>query len=178
MKQIIDVKEGVVSAFMVIPFLLALCGFTVWCHFRLGRPTTFETLFICGLWVAFLYFPIDAMLHPKCGKLFIDGEHLTSIVCGGEGNDKSLTQDSVPLREIITIEIVFPVKEFVHGVSRDYSEAQLYLVDKAGQRKLIPSELWPGVYYRQIIAALREKIPDLRVVEKNGSPDSPELPTV
>lgn len=180
MKPIIHVKEGLLGTVLVFPFILALFGFTVWCHFHLGRPNGLQTVFMCGLWLATLYFPIDALLHPKSAELLIEGNQLIWSVRAGEGADKAVTRDAVPLHWIATLEIVFPIKHsgdaiIATEISRDYSEAQLSVVGKTGERKTLPAELWPGVYYQKIVSALRERIPDLRVVEKSGSPDAPEL---
>jgi hypothetical protein len=180
MKPIVQVKEGRLGSVLVFPFILCLCGFAVWCHFHFGRPTNIETTFICAVWLAFLYFPIDAILHPKSGELLIDGDDLVWIVRAGEGVDKAVTRDSIPLGGIATVEIIFPLKHsgdaiVETGVSRDYSGAQLFLISKSGERKSLPVELWPGVYFKHIVGALRERIPSLRVVEKIGSPDAPEL---
>jgi len=69
MKPIIHVKTGILSAALVFPFILSLAGFTVWCHYHFGRPTTVETVVLCGIWLASLYFPIDAIYqvtsHPS-----------------------------------------------------------------------------------------------------------------
>lgn len=75
------------------------------------------------------------------------------------------TEGKVALRAIERLEIVLPRQKFKMN-ARDYSIAEVFVVDVHGHRSQLPVELWPGVHHSRISTVLKTEIPNLQVVER------------
>lgn len=148
---------------LAILFALCLCAFVIWWGinrdhwlFLIGIPFCLAHLFVCGVF-------IRNMRRPKSAILAIDDSCLTWIVRRKES--EGVKRESIPLKSIRSLELVLPkFKDEINA--RNYSIAQIFLVDIHGNHYRIPEELWPGVYHKQIIAAIKQEIPGIEVSER------------
>jgi len=167
MKTIVDVKEGVWSSFVTILFLLGLCGVLVWCHMALGKPPLVVVVLGCGVWLFGCWILIDAMIHPKSARLAIAGDQLVWIIRALEGGQKEVIRAGLPLNSIRMLEIVLP-RMSGEPNARNYSIADLFVTDSTGNRHQLPTELYPGVYQKQIAETLKEVCPGIEVRERTA----------
>ncbi len=117
----------------------------------------------CAVWLFGCYLCLDDIFNPTRAFLAIADDRLIWSV----KKKKSSTADekSIALGTLDSIEIVLP--RFADEVnSRDYSRAELHLIDINGSRFYLPRALLTSVTHRKIIAALKVERPNLKVVER------------
>jgi hypothetical protein len=161
---IVHVKEGVISNLICILFLLSLCVFTVfWAVTHKDTLLPFAAPFFCFAWLFVCYVCLRNIRNPKSCVLAIDGDRLVWILRTAESGKSE--EGSIPLQAIETLEFVLPATRYPNN-ARLHSMAELYIVDVDGNRVLLPTELFPGVYRKKITEAIRQEKPTVRVVER------------
>jgi hypothetical protein len=162
-KVIVCVKDGIVGNALAILLLAGLSGFTIWWGISHDHVVLFIAPVFCVPWLYVCYVAIRNIRSPKSSTLAIDGDQLTWTLRTVES--AAGQQNSIPLHSIDSLEFVLPVKRYMNG-ERDYSLAELFIVDVHGNRHQLPVELFPGVYRKKIISAIEHEKPGVRVVER------------
>jgi hypothetical protein len=163
MRPIIYIKEGLLVNLVVIVFLLSLEVLAAWLDkYSHGHVSIFVWMW-CALMTLGCYFPIDAIRNPKSRSLEIEGGYLIWHIRYKEGGP--VQEERIPLRELCALEFVIPREAGVRN-SKLISCAELYFVTTDGQKHELPLEFFPGVYRDRIVAAIRQGVPEIQVVEK------------
>ena len=167
MKPIIHIKEGLLGNLATIVFLLALSTFAVWLghhpqHQYQNEESIVITWIFAGIMILCCYFPLDNIRHPKERTLSIEGDEIIWRIRGTEGGT-DVSEERLSLRQIRRLQFVIPRDSATRA--RLLSSAELYFITNEGDKRELPLEFFPGVYRDKIVAAIREKIPDIQIEE-------------
>ena len=163
MKIIIQIKEGWVSNIIVILFILILSGFLIWFGITHDHLVLYISPIFCGAWLFICYTSVQNIRHPKQSSLVIVGDCLVWTVRAIESGVSQ--EGKVALKSIVAVEFILPKMRYEKG-ARNYPLARAVIVERNGRRHELPSELWPGVYQKQITTSLKESIPGIQVSER------------
>jgi len=163
MRPIIHIKDGLWVNLAAIAFMLALASFAVWLDHRSHGEVSIFVWVLAGIFVLSCYFPIEDIRKPKSRLLVIEGDYLVWRIRGKEG--EGFREERIPLRQIRALEFVIP-KDATLRNSRLISCAELYFVTGQGKREL-PLDFFPGVYRDKIVAAIRQHVPTIQVLESS-----------
>jgi hypothetical protein len=161
MPPIIHIKEGVWVNLATIAFMLALAGFAVWLDHRSHGEVNVFVWVLAAVFVLACYFPIDDIRKSKSRLLIVEGDYLVWRIRGKEG--EGLREERIPLSQIRALEFVIP-KDATSRNSRLISCAELYFITAQGKCEL-PLDFFPGVYRDKIVAAIRQHVPTIQVLE-------------
>ena len=162
MKPIIHIKDGLLGNLATIVFLLALAALAVWLDHRSHGEVSIFVWVFAGLFVLCCYFPLDNIRRPKSCMLLIEGDQLVWRIRDKEG--QGIRVERLPLRQIRRLRFVIP-SEVMARRSRLLSCAELYFITAQGAERELPLEFFPGVYRDRIVAAIRERVPDVQIEE-------------
>ena len=166
MKPIIEIKDGLWGNLATIAFLLAISALAIWLGHRSNNGAApFACWFFSAGMVLCCYLPIDAIRKPRTRSLSIEGDDLVWRVRSAEGEKP--TEDRIPLQELRALEFVIP-RRYGDRSSRLQSDAELYLIPAKGEKRELPLDFFPGVHRDKIVAAIKERVPDIQVVESVG----------
>lgn len=165
-KTIVCVKDGIVANVATIAFTFSLCALVIWLTWRTDNPVAkIAVPFVCFFWLIFgAYGSFQNIRSPKSCLLAIRNDQLVWILRQQEAGPTE--EQSIPLREIDTLEFVLP--ETGMNVGRPIALAELFVLDIHGNRHHLPIELWPGVNREKIVAAIQMEKPAIKVVESKG----------
>ena len=156
MKPIIHLKDGIFGNAVTIIFLLGLAWLSVWLDHKFNSEVRLIAWIFAGIFTLACYFPMDEIRRPKCRTLAIDGHLL--VWRSREGRDGETQETKLPLGQIRALEFLVPREG---GAAC----AELFFVDIHGNRHALPMEFFPGVYRDQIVSAVRQRVPALKVME-------------
>jgi hypothetical protein len=162
MKPIIHVKDGLLGNLATIVFMLALAALAVWLDHRSHGEVSIIAWAFAAVFVLSCYFPFDNIRRPKSCILLIEGDQLVWRIRDKEGG--GVREERLPLRQIRGLQFVIP-KDATARRSRLLSCAELYFVTAQGAKRELPLEFFPGVYRDRIVAAIRERVPDVQIEE-------------
>lgn len=168
MQTVVHIKDGIWSNLACIGFMLGLSALTAWLDYRSHGEVSIFAWLMCAIWLLFCYIPIDAIRKPKSRLLAIDGDFLVWRIRTKES--ETVREERLPLRSIRALEFVLP-QSALSSNSRLESFAELFFITTHGQRRELPSDFFPGVYRKKIIAAIQQHVPNVEVLEKNGDAD-------
>jgi len=158
MKTVIQIRDGIVGNVLVILMLLSLSA-VAW----LGCGSKLIAIPFCAVWIGSSFIFIRKIIKPEAGVLAIEGNKLIWLV--RKSGTSEMTRGSLPLQSLRQLEFVLP-KFALEKNTKDYTLAELSLIDVHGTRHKLPMELWPGVHKAKIVAALRPELHDLEIVER------------
>ena len=161
MQPIISIKDGILWNLATIALFLGLGALAIWVDHRSHGEVSIVVWIFSGIFVLFCYFPINSIRRPKSRMLAIEGDDLVWRIHSKEPGD--CREERIPLRSVQTLEVVIAQED---GHSEISPEVKLYFITSQQNKRELPSEFFPGVYRKRIVAAIRQRIPDLRVVEK------------
>lgn len=148
-------------------FLLALAAGTVWGDHHLNGEVSVVVWIFASFFVLFCWIPIHAIRRPKSRLLAFDGASLLWRI-HEEKSRRVLLEKRLAISSIRALKWVVPdSREEGH----DFSHARLLFITAERSSHTLPDEFFPGLYRRKIEAALKQRLPDVKIVEQLESPD-------
>jgi hypothetical protein len=167
-QTVVHIKDGLWGNLATIVFSLSLAVFAVWLDHRSHGEVSIFVWGFAGIFVLFCYIPIDAIRRPKSRLLAIDGDYLVWQTRSKESG--RVNEERLPLKSIRALEFITPRNAECQN-SGNPAHARLLFVTAQRSKRELPSDFWPGIYRKRIIAAVRERVPDVEVVERLDDPD-------
>jgi hypothetical protein len=165
LKTIVKVKEGIFDVLFAILLLTALSGFSIWWAIKSNDVIMLILVSAASMvWLFLVCVVAKSFYRGQSAILGIDDGILIWEVTTKHG-DKA-DRESILATSIQMLELVFPRDRWKGKNYRNYRFADAFLVDVAGKRHQIPDALMPGVYYKNILKALREVKPGVVLNER------------
>lgn len=165
---IVNIRDGLWGNLALIAFCLGLAGFAVWCDHTVHGEVSVLVWAFSGVFVLFCYIPVSAIRRPKSRVLAIDGDHLLWRMYNPKTGQVILEQ-RLALSSIRALKWVFP--KWNRWGGEEVPDPGLLFITAERSSHTLPEEFFPARHRRRIEAALKQRIPDLKIVEKHESSD-------
>jgi hypothetical protein len=168
-QTIVHIKDGLWSNLAVIAFSLTFAAAAVWGdHCSHGEVSIFVWIF-ASIFVVFCWVPISAIRRPKSRLLAIDGSHLLWRIYDGKTKE-AILERRLALSSIRALKWIVPTPADSRR-GQDYSNARLVFITAERGSHTLPDEFFPAAHRRKIEATLKQRIPNVNLVEELESPD-------
>jgi hypothetical protein len=168
-QTILHIKDGLWGNLATIAFSLTLAAVAVWGdHYSHGEVSIFVWIF-ASIFVLFCWIPNSAIRRPRSRVLAFDSSHLLWRIYDGE-TQEAIFEKRLALSSIRVLRWIVATPANSRR-SQDYSSARLLFVTAEHSSHTLPDEFFPAAHRQKTEAALKQRIPDLKIVENLESTD-------